>query len=71
VILTTHILDVAERLVDRIGIIQSGRLLAEGTLDDLRRKSGRADSTLEDVFLHLVNPAGAPAASAPSQAEAA
>ena len=49
----------AERLVDRIGIIQSGRLLAEGTLDELRLKSGRKDSTLEDVFLHLVTkPAG-------------
>jgi ABC-2 type transport system ATP-binding protein len=54
VILTTHILDVAERLVDRIGIIQSGRLLTQGTLDELRIKSGRKDSTLEDVFLHLV-----------------
>ena len=54
VILTTHILDVAERLVDRIGVIQSGRLLAQGTLDELRLKSGRKDSTLEDVFLHLV-----------------
>jgi ABC-2 type transport system ATP-binding protein len=54
VILTTHILDVAERLVDRIGIIQSGRLLTEGTLEELRCKSGRKDSTLEDVFLHLV-----------------
>jgi ABC-2 type transport system ATP-binding protein len=54
VILTTHILDVAERLVDRIGIIQSGRLLTEGTLDELRVKSGRTGSTLEDVFLHLV-----------------
>ena len=54
VILTTHILDVAERLVDRIGIIQSGRLLTEGTLEELRLKSGRKDSTLEDVFLHLV-----------------
>jgi ABC-2 type transport system ATP-binding protein len=54
VIFTTHLLDVAERLVDRIGIIQSGRVLAEGTLDELRLKSGRKDSTLEDVFLHLV-----------------
>jgi ABC-2 type transport system ATP-binding protein len=54
VILTTHILDVAERLVDRIGIIQSGRLLTEGTLDELRIKSGRKESTLEDLFLHLV-----------------
>jgi ABC-2 type transport system ATP-binding protein len=54
IILTTHILDVAERLVDRIGIIQSGRLLAEGTLQELRAKAGHSDSTLEEVFLSLV-----------------
>jgi ABC-2 type transport system ATP-binding protein len=56
IILTTHILDVAERLVDRIGIIQSGRLLAEGTLQELRAKAGHSDATLEDVFLNLVAP---------------
>ncbi|MDM5180824.1 ABC transporter ATP-binding protein [Massilia sp. DJPM01] len=51
VILTTHILEVAERLAQRIGIIQHGRLIAEGTLDQLR---GQAQGgTLEDVFLHL------------------
>ena len=54
VILTTHILDVAERLVDRIGIIQSGELRAQGTLDELRRRAGTQSATLEDVFLHLV-----------------
>jgi ABC-2 type transport system ATP-binding protein len=54
IILTTHILDVAERLVDRIGIIQSGRLLAEGTLQELRAKAGHSDATLEEVFLNLV-----------------
>ncbi|TWB24820.1 ABC-2 type transport system ATP-binding protein [Nitrospirillum amazonense] len=59
IILTTHILDVAERLVGRIGIIQDGRLLAEGTLAELRGRVGRDDSTLEDVFLDLVAaPAG-------------
>ena len=47
-------LEVAERLVDRIGIIDQGQLMAEGTLDDLRARSGRRDSTLEDVFLGLV-----------------
>ena len=36
IILTTHILEVAERLADRIGIIVHGRLIAEGTLDELR-----------------------------------
>ena len=54
IILTTHIMDVAERLVDRIGIIQSGRLLAQGTLDELRAQSGHSGSTLEEVFLDLV-----------------
>lgn len=54
VILTTHILDVAERMAERIGIIQSGRLLAEGTLDELRARAGSDGQTLEDVFLELV-----------------
>ncbi len=53
VILTTHILEVAERMADRIGIIQGGRLLAEGTLDDLRARTGEQGATLEDVFLDL------------------
>ena len=53
VILTTHILDVAERMAERIGIINAGRLCAEGTLEELRAASGQASGTLEDVFLHL------------------
>jgi ABC-2 type transport system ATP-binding protein len=53
VILTTHILEVAERIADRIGIIQSGKLLAEGTLAELREQAGERDATLEDVFLEL------------------
>lgn len=54
VLLTTHILEVAERLAQRIGIIHRGRLLAEGTLEELRAHSGKPGATLEDVFLHLV-----------------
>jgi len=57
VILTTHILEVAERLADRIGIIMAGRLRAEGTLAELRSRAGEGDhgrGTLEDVFLQLV-----------------
>jgi ABC-2 type transport system ATP-binding protein len=53
VILTTHILEVAERMADRIGIIQNGRLVAEGTLDELRARSGEGRATLEDLFLEL------------------
>ena len=54
VVMTTHILEVAERMADRIGVIANGRLIAEGTLDELRRKSGAASATLEDTFLKLV-----------------
>ncbi len=54
VILTTHILDVAERLADRIGIIQAGKLRAEGTLDELRARAGDDGGSLEDVYLQLV-----------------
>ena len=54
VILTTHNQEVAERMADRIGVIAAGRLIAEGTLDDLRRSIGRSSSTLEETFLTLV-----------------
>ena len=54
VIMTTHILEVAERMADRIGVIAGGRLIAEGTLDDLRRQTGKSGTTLEDTFLTLV-----------------
>ena len=53
IILTTHILEVAERLADRIGIVDHGRLVAEGTLTELRAMAGRSNSTLEDVFLSV------------------
>jgi ABC-2 type transport system ATP-binding protein len=54
VIMTTHILEVAERMADRIGVIAGGRLIAEGTLDDLRRQTGKTATSLEDTFLTLV-----------------
>ncbi len=53
VVLTTHILDVAERMAERIGIIHAGRLIAEGSLEELRTHSGREGATLEDVFLSV------------------
>jgi ABC-2 type transport system ATP-binding protein len=54
VIMTTHILEVAERMADRIGVIAGGRLIAQGTLDELRRQVGNGSSSLEDTFLALV-----------------
>jgi ABC-2 type transport system ATP-binding protein len=59
VIMTTHILEVAERMAERIGVIAGGRLIADGTFEELRRLGGRDDRTLEDVFLTLVGEAGA------------
>ena len=56
VIMTTHILEVAERMADRIGVMCDGRLVAEGTLEDLRRQAGAGHATLEDTFLALVDP---------------
>jgi ABC-2 type transport system ATP-binding protein len=56
VIMTTHILEVAERMADRIGVIAAGRLVAEGTLEELRQRNGRND-TLEDMFIALVDEA--------------
>src|ERR1700692_1576046 len=54
VIMSTHLLEVAERMADRIGVIAHGRLIAEGTLDELRRLTGKAANSLEDTFLALV-----------------
>ncbi|HUH78063.1 MAG TPA: ABC transporter ATP-binding protein [Devosia sp.] len=53
VIMTTHILEVAERMAERIGVIAHGRLIAQGTLAELRTRIGR-ESSLEDIFLDLV-----------------
>jgi ABC-2 type transport system ATP-binding protein len=54
VIMTTHILEIAERMADRIGVISRGRLVAEGTLDELRAQRGKGGASLEDMFLAIV-----------------
>jgi ABC-2 type transport system ATP-binding protein len=58
IIMTTHILEVAERLADRIGIIARGKMIAEGTLDELRASVNADGATLETVFLDLTSQAG-------------
>jgi sodium transport system ATP-binding protein len=52
VLLSTHLLAEAERLCDRIAVIQRGRIIALGTPDELRRQTGQA--TLEEAFVQLV-----------------
>ncbi len=56
VFMSTHTLDIAELLADRIGIIHRGRLIALGTLAELRRQAA-TDGRLEDVFLRLTEEA--------------
>ncbi len=60
IVLTTHILEIAERLSERISIIQKGKIVAQGTLDELREKAGQSGATLEDVFLNLTEIPPAP-----------
>jgi ABC-2 type transport system ATP-binding protein len=55
IVLTTHILEIAERLSGRISIIQHGKIAAQGTLEELREQAGQQGATLEDVFLNLTD----------------
>lgn len=52
IFLSTHILEIAERMCDRIGIINKGALIAIGTMDELR-SLGKGETSLEDIFLSL------------------
>jgi ABC-2 type transport system ATP-binding protein len=52
VMMSTHTLEIAEGMCDRIGIMQKGELVACGTMDELRASSGQ-DDALEDIFLRL------------------
>jgi ABC-2 type transport system ATP-binding protein len=52
-IMSTHVLEIAEALCDRIGIIYHGKLLALGTMNELRQMAKLPESDLEDIFLKL------------------
>ena len=53
ILFSTHIMDIAENICTRIGIIHKGRILAEGSVDDLKRMVNEPTGTLEEVFLEL------------------
>jgi ABC-2 type transport system ATP-binding protein len=54
VFLTSHVLEVVERLCDRVSIINRGKVVTQGTMADLRQQATEGASTLEDVFVKLV-----------------
>ena len=54
IFVSTHLLDMAERLCDRVGIIHRGALAATGTLDEIRAHAS-ADGSLEEVFLKITD----------------
>ncbi len=53
VLMSTHTLEVAEAMCDRIGIIQEGKIVACGSMDELRRQTAAGDVSLEELFLKL------------------
>lgn len=53
VIFSTHIMEVAEKLCTRVGIINKGRIVGEGTVDELRKLVRAAEGSLEDIFLKV------------------
>jgi len=53
VFITTHILEIAEQLCDRIGIILDGEVIALGSMKELREQANNNQSSLEDIFLDL------------------
>ena len=67
VFFSTHVMEVAEKLCDRIGIIKSGKLIFVGTMAELKEQHGKAGQTLEDIFLELI---GSTAKSASEQPQA-
>jgi len=55
IFMSTHTLEIAEQMCDRLAIIDQGRIVAEGTMDELRKRAEESDgAALEDVFLSLV-----------------
>jgi ABC-2 type transport system ATP-binding protein len=58
ILMSTHTLEVAEEMCDRISIILKGRIIAQGTVDDLRRMAGEVDGQLTSAFLKLTGGSG-------------
>ena len=55
ILMSTHLLNIAEELADRIGILHQGKLIALGTMDELERRFEREGAKLEEIFLEMVS----------------
>jgi ABC-2 type transport system ATP-binding protein len=55
VVFSTHVMEVAETMCTRIGIVNEGKVVAEGTMEELRALAGTRDSSLEELFLKLTD----------------
>jgi ABC-2 type transport system ATP-binding protein len=55
IFVSTHLLDMAQKLCDRVGIIHHGQLVATGSLDEIRAEASAASATLEEVFLKITD----------------
>lgn len=55
IFVSTHILEIAERMCHRVAILKDGMLIAQGSPDELRQKIGHAGESLEDIFLELTS----------------
>lgn len=58
ILMSTHTLEVAEEMCDRVSIVLKGRIIAQGTVDELRRASGTHDEQLTSLFLRLTGGSG-------------
>jgi ABC-2 type transport system ATP-binding protein len=57
VFLTSHVLDVVERICDEIAIVKDGKVVAQGTVSRLREEAAQGAASLEEIFVNLVGPA--------------
>ncbi len=60
IFLTSHILEIVEKLCAEVAIIHRGALVAQGSVEELRRGAGTGEATLEELFLSLVEEVGEP-----------
>lgn len=54
VFLTSHVLDVVERLCDQIAILKAGEIVLHGSIEEIRHTAAQENATLEEIFLRAV-----------------